>query len=375
MTKVLWLGAALAMALTIVAIQAPQPDRTTDRGVYEATARQGIVVDCNDLHCFRVLVPWLIGRLPGPSAVRWRAYAVAGNVLAALALFQLCLTLGLSRRAAWLSAVTTAFGFGSLYTLYDSFTSDPLMFLAGPLITNELLHGRIAVAGAMGVAGVFAKEFAAAPLYAFAGASALARRWGAALSAVAAGNLALIAWALLTLTLVLRFNYSWGGNESPNISSGAGLVPWLQRQSARGVASAMFNEFGALYVLAPIGFFLAPAVLRRLAIAALPIAAVFAYLQQPDRALWNFHYLIVPMAAVVLERAPAPLAWATVTTFAVGNLRVGAQLPIAPFGRIALVCSVILAVGSTAAALRSGARSAGTMGPVATGLSNMGGAS
>jgi len=369
------LGAALAMALTIVAIQAPQPDRTTDRGVYEATARQGIVVDCNDLHCFRVLVPWLIGRLPGPSAVRWRAYAVAGNVLAALALFQLCLTLGLSRRAAWLSAVTTAFGFGSLYTLYDSFTSDPLMFLAGPLITNELLQGRIAVAGAMGVAGVFAKEFAAAPLYAFAGASALARRWGAALSAVAAGNLALIAWALLTLTLVLRFNYSWGGNESPNISSGAGLVPWLQRQSARGVASAMFNEFGALYVLAPIGFFLAPAVLRRLAIAALPIAAVFAYLQQPDRALWNFHYLIVPMAAVVLERAPASLAWATVTTFAVGNLRVGAQLPIAPFGRIALVCSVILAVGSTAAALRSGARSPGTMGPVATGLSNMGGAS
>jgi hypothetical protein len=350
MPWLLWAGVLVALA--IVASRAPLPDRNTDRGVYEATAQRGIVVDCNDLHCFRVLVPWVIGRLPGPSLTKWRAYAVAANATAALAVFQLCVTLGLSRRAACLSAVVSGFGFGSLYTVYDSFTSDPLMFLLGPLVTNELLDGRIGIAAAAGVAGVFAKEFAAAPLYGFAGAAALARRWGMALSALAAANLALIAWALLTLTLMVRFNYSWGGNESSNIGSGAALLPWLQRQSARGIASAMFNEFGALYVLAPVGFFLAPAALRRLALAALPIAAVFAYVEQPDRALWNFHYLVVPLAALVLERAPAALSWGTVITFAAGNLRVGAQLPIAPFGRIALVCSVMLAIGSSLAALR-----------------------
>ena len=37
----------------------------------------------------------------------------------------------------------------------------------------------------------------------------------------------------------------------------------------------MFNEFGALYVLAPVGFLLAPRRLRRLALVSLPIAALF----------------------------------------------------------------------------------------------------
>jgi hypothetical protein len=91
---------------------------------------------------------------------------------------------------------------------------------------------------------------------------------------------------------------------------------------------------------------------RRLAVVSLPIAALFAYVQQPDRALWNFHYLVTPPAALILDRVPSKLAWSTIALFVVGNLRVGAQLPIAPWGRIALTAALVLAVVSVAAAWR-----------------------
>jgi hypothetical protein len=162
-------------------------------------------------------------------------------------------------------------------------------------------------------------------------------------------------WALLTLTLMLRFHYTWGWNGvgSANLTGGAALALWAGRQSTRGIAFAMFNEFGALYVLAPVGLLFASSRMRRLAVVSLPIAAVFAYVQQPDRALWNFHYLVAPLAALVLERVPAALAWAVIALFAVGNLRVGAQLPIAAAAHAAIAASLLLACASVGLALRN----------------------
>ena len=121
-----------------------------------------MVPDCNDLHCFRALVAWTLGTLPGPSTIKWRSYAVACNAVAAVMVLQLCLTFGLSARAAWTASILSALGFGALYTLHDAYTSDPLMYALGPLMTNELLRGRRFVAAAIGTIGVFAKEFAAA---------------------------------------------------------------------------------------------------------------------------------------------------------------------------------------------------------------------
>jgi hypothetical protein len=126
----------------------------------------------------------------------------------------------------------------------------------------------------------------------------------------------------------------------------------------------MFNEFGALYVLAPCGLLFAPRSLRVLAMVSLPFAAIFGYLQQPDRALWNFHFLVVPLAALVLDRAPARLAWATVGVFGVGNLRVGAQFPIPTLGRLALGGSVALALVVSAVALRASSGGVAAVGPM-----------
>jgi len=344
--------AALTLCLAAIAWASPLPARVTDRDVYEATAAHGVVLDCSDIHCFRVMVPWLLSPLPGPSILKWKAYAVLSNAAAGLAVFAFALSLGLSRRAAWFASTGSAFGFGSLYTLHDVYSSDPLMYFLGPFLTNELMTGRVALAIAVGAAGVMAKEFAAAPFYLVTLESAIERRWKEAVRAFAAGNIVFIVWFVMTLTLMLRFNYTYAGSASADLGGGANLVGWLSRQSARGVAAAMFNEFGVLYVLAPVGLFLAPRRLKLLALASLPIAAFFGYVQQPDRALWNLHFLVLPMAALVLERAPA-LGSLTLAAFVVGNLRVGAQLPIASAGRLALAASVVLGVATVVAALRS----------------------
>jgi len=344
------LGYAVALLVVLGALAwlSPLPDRVTDREVYEHTATYRIVPDCTDLHCFRVLVAWTLGALPGPSTLKWRAYAVVCNAAAAMMVLQLCLTFGLSLRTAWTASIISALGFGSLYTLHDAYTSDPLMYLLGPLMTNELLRARLAVAGVIGAVGVFAKEFAAAPLFLFALYQASERRWPDALRTVVTANAVFIVWLIFQLTMIIRFNYGYGGTTSNRFLSGGGLGPWLQDQSLRGILSAMFNEFGVLYLLAPIGFFLAPASLRRLTLVAAPVALVLCYVQQPDRALWNFHFLVAPLGALALESAPIALAGMTVAAFAVANLRVGAQLMAVPAARFALVLSVVLALAAMA---------------------------
>jgi len=345
--------AAVAGVLGCVAWLSPLPDRVTDRDVYEATARQGIVWDCTDIHCFRVLVAWTLGALPGASLAKWKTYAVVSNAGAAVMVFQLCLAFGLTTRTAWLALAASALGFGSLYTLHDVHTSDPLMYLLGPLLTHELMRGRVAISGALAAVGVLAKEFAAAPLFIFSACAALARRRELTLRALVAANFSVVVWLTLHLTLMLRFNYGYGNTPALHLLSGGFVLPWFESQSTRGIVSALFNEYGACYLLAPVGLFLAPLSLQRFAIVSVPVAAAFAYVQQPDRALWNFHYLVLPLAAIVLDRVPAVLAWSTVASFALANLRVGAQLAAAPPARFALAASVILAVASVVCALRA----------------------
>jgi hypothetical protein len=340
---ILAVWAAFAISLAIIAYLSPAPNRVTDQGVYERTADEFVVTDCADLHCFRVLVPWLLGPLPGPSIVKWKTYAVVANATAAVAVLALALAWALPFRAAAMAATLSALGFGSLYTLHDVFTSDPLMFALGPILVLLLASERSAIAALVSSIGVLAKEFAAAPVYVFAAASLLQRRMPQAWRALAAANCALIAWLLLQFTLMLRFNYGYGDNPSTHLMSGGYLAKWLSEQSARGAATAMFNEFGVLWLLAPIGLFLAPAALRVFALASIPVALVFGYVQQPDRALWNFHFVVTPLSAIVLSRLPQAAAWTIIGLFAFANLRVGAQLMFVPAARIALALSVLIA--------------------------------
>jgi hypothetical protein len=340
----LW-GAIVALLLA-VAFLAPAPDRPTDRATYEATADHFVVRDCSDLHCFRVLVAWTLGALPGRSVMKWKIYAALSNASAAVVLGQLCRAVGLSGQVAAMSSWVAAFGFGSLYTLYDPFSSDPLMFLLGPLLTLLLLRGRLVIAGWIGAIGVLAKEFAAVPLFIFTLAAAMKREWALMLRALATANAVLLVWLALQFWLMLRYNYGYGDSYSTHLGSGGYLAHWLSELSPRGAASALFTEYGAMWLLAPAGAFRAPSALRRLAVAAFPAALLFAYVQQPDRALWNFHYLMIPMAMVAASSLPSSWAWALVGCYAFANLRLGAQLAFVPASRFALLLSVALAAAA-----------------------------
>src|SRR4029079_18498732 len=141
-----------------------------------------------DIHCFRVLVAAVLEHLPGPGPVKWKTYAVLANAGAPPAGAQFCLLLGLSVPAAVAASWISALGSGSLYSLFDSYTSDPLMYLIGPLVAIAVWQGRIGRAGVISGIGVFAKEFAAAPLWIFAIMAALERRRRTAWQLVAAGG-------------------------------------------------------------------------------------------------------------------------------------------------------------------------------------------
>ena len=342
----LWL--AFVVALGVIAYLSPEPDRLTDRPVYEQTAQEFVVPDCADLHCFRVLMPWVLGPLPGPSLSKWKVYAVLANATAAILVLTLSLVWGLPFRAAAMASVLSAFGFGALFTLHDVFTSDPLMFAIGPVLVLLLIRERFAVAALVASIGVLAKEFAAAPVYVFAAAAALHRKFPTAWKALAAANSALIVWLLLQFTLMLRFNYGYGDNPSTHLMSGGYLAKWLSDQGWRGAVTAMVNEFGVLWLLAPIGLWFAMPALRTFALASIPVALVFGYVQQPDRALWNFHFVVTPLAALVLYRLPAAAAWGTIALFAIANFRVGAQLMFVPAARLALLGSVAIAAAGMA---------------------------
>src|SRR5262249_16461237 len=198
--------------------------------------------------------------------------------------------------AALLAAAMSGCGFGAFYTLHDPFTSDPLMYALGPAISMSFVTGQLAVAAALSVVGATAKEFAAAPAYIFTLYDASRRQWAAAFRAMLVGNAAFLTWALLTIVLMLRFNYSWGlnGVGSANLSGGAALALWAAEQSARGIVFAMFNEFGALYVLAPAGLLFASPQLRRLALGSVATAGLFRDVPPPAPALWNLYCVDAP---------------------------------------------------------------------------------
>jgi hypothetical protein len=344
---------ALAVLLGAAAAVAPAPWYQTDRDAYEATARQGIVWDCSNLQCFRVLVPWVLGRLPGPSIVKWKTYAVLANVLAAIAIGRLSLALGLAPRAAVIATWISAFGAVPMLTLFDPFTADPLMFLLGPLLTTSLLAGRRTRAMLVGAAGVLAKEFAAAPLWIFALWAALRRRWDAALQGFTIAAGVTLFWVALQLTLTLRYNYSYAGSSSSDLLGGGFLTHWLSTVRPWTAAKVLVGELGALLLLAPAGLAFCGEELRLLALAAVPAAAALVYVQQPDRALWNFHFIMVPLAALVLQRLSNRWCALFVAAYAVASLRIGAQLRFLPPAAFPLALSAVLAVVATALAFRS----------------------
>lgn len=337
--------AVLVGVLAAIAALAAPP--TPGPNPYLAATGNWIVPGCSEIQCFRILVPWVLHLFPVSAALKWKVFAVLCNAAAGFAVFDLSLTLGLTKRVAGYALVLSAFGFGSLYTLFETFTADPLMFWLAPLVTKWLLEDRIAWPALVSCVGVFGKEFvviAVATVGVWAGCT---RRWRLAGTCGAIAGAGFTAWAALQIALIYFSGYSYSGagtEPARKLLSGSYLALWLSRMPPSDAVVAMFNEFGALYLLTPVGWLAAPRALKQLALAALPFAAFLAYVEQPDRALWNFNFLATPLAAIVLADVPAALAGTFVALYATANLRVGAQVPYAPPARFALAASIVVAL-------------------------------
>ena len=322
---------------------APAPWWQTDRDVYERLGREWVVPNCNDFHCFRPLVSWILGRIPGPPLLIWKSYAVLCQAGAGIAMASWVLANGATKRTARQIAWMTALGSGACYTLFDPYSSDPLMHLMAPLLMIAIGSNRFVIAIAASAAGVLAKEFAAVPLIVSAAARAIQGRWREArvLTLGAVGVVAV--WAAWQLFARTSLGYVTGPTYSADLTSGGYLVFWLLTLSTTLVLTTIAMVLGGLWLLWPAGLLFGARQLRQLTFASLPAVLIFNALQQPDRALWNFAFLVMPAATVVMDRAAASLTWALVAAQVGLSVRVGAQLPLAPPARFTFVIAVLVA--------------------------------
>ena len=345
---------AILVVLAVVAWLAPPPE-PTDQVMVEHVGQGVINPGCADLNCFRILVPAAVESFPGPSLLRWRTYAVLMNAAAAVATSWLALELGLSAAAITLTVWLAALGAGSFSTVYHPYNADSFVLFLAPVITVLLLRHRMVAAGSIATAGIFAKEFAAVPLYVAAAASALQQRWRECGRRAALAVLVTLVWIALQLTLMGAFNYSYNANPSSQPLSGGYLRLWLEHMTPAMAVFALFGTFGAFYLLLPFGWLMAPPLLRQLAVGSIPALMAFVLVATPERALWNFFFLAIPIGALALATLPTALAAAFVALFALANLRIGAQVPGVPASRYALMATLVIAA---AAAWRSRATKA-----------------
>jgi len=336
--------AGLLVVAGTMAFVAPQPPFETDRGVYERMGHEWLVPGCNDFHCFRPLVSWVLGRLPGPPIVIWKAYSVLAQVGAGLAMAYWVMRWGVSGSTARMVAWLTALGSGACYTLFDPYTSDPLMHLLAPVLMLLIDRGRVVSATAISVAGIMAKEFAAVPIIVGAAYRALRGQWRDASRLALAGLVVVSAWAGWQLFARNILAYTTGPTYSADLTTGSFLVFWLLTLSPSLVATLMAMVLGGLWLLWPVGLLWGPRELRQLTFASVPAILIFNALQQPDRALWNFAFVLMPAVAIVLDRVPPVMGWLFVAAQAVLNARFGAQLLQLPPARISFAIAAILAV-------------------------------
>lgn len=98
--------AAVVLVLGVVAVLSPIPPfpAATDKPVYEQMSREWIIPDCPDLQCFRVLVPMTLGFIPiGSDYLKWRAFAVLCQIVAAVLMGRWVGMIGASPRASLLT--------------------------------------------------------------------------------------------------------------------------------------------------------------------------------------------------------------------------------------------------------------------------------
>lgn len=319
---ILAINAGLAVAAQAIA---PGEPILSDREPYEYAGRHGLEPNCGwSVYCYRVLVPVVLEQIPIDATLRWRGYQVASNTLAGTILAVTTGQLAGGWPAAVIASLMVQSSFGFTFTAYDPYTADSAVFVFAAVITWCWVTNRIGGAFAAGMIGVFAKETVALVSAATALAAVVARqprywRWWIVQAAVVMATLLGFHWVMDTY-------FGWGitANAAAKFSEGSWLAIWWANNTS--VLSKMFYVFmpfgfGWLYAVA--GFRTAPAALRQLALGAIAPMLALNYVQNPERALGNAFFVIVPLATIALMRLPMPLALLAVVTNGAITAKVG----------------------------------------------------
>ncbi len=189
-----------------------------------------------------------------------------------------------------------------------------------------VIQDRMALAASLAAVGVFAKEFAAAPLWIGVGYAILARRRELFWRCSAAAVTVTLIWVALQIALILRFNYSYGGSASALVFEGGNFTRWFRLLGPTQSLGALAVHVVPVVALATVAVRRAPRQLQHLALASIPPLLALVYVQQPDRAIWNFQPVLASLAALPLVAASPAFAWTFVAGYASSNLRVVPQV-------------------------------------------------
>ncbi|MGH9384937.1 MAG: hypothetical protein ACRD2N_11685 [Vicinamibacterales bacterium] len=335
--------AAVSVTLLLVGRLLPPP-AISDHEMMEYVGQGVINPGCTNLNCWRILAAAIVERFPGPSLPRWRTYAALGNAAGAAITAQLAITLGLPRHAALLAMWISALSVGSFTTVYHPYTSDSMIFFLAPLIMLLWVRQRLGAAGTVAAIGIFAKEFAAAPLFIGAGAAGLLGEWPRFRRSLLIGLAVTAFWTAYQISLMVFFDYAYDANPSINLFAGGYFWYWLQHVSPLTAIATVFASFGAAYLLAAAGLIRAPDLLRALAAGAVLPALAFMYVETPDRALFNLFFVVAPLAALALISTPLIARWVFVASYGLANLRMASSWEVLPPARFALGVSLAVAL-------------------------------
>jgi len=315
-----------ALLATAVFVSAPPSPVRSDRDTYEGAGQ--IQANCRfSIYCYRFLVPLLLDQVPLAPELRWRAYQLTANTLAGSIVAGTAASLANGLPAAVLASVLVQTSFGFTFTAYDPFTADPMVFLVAAVIGWCWMANRTRPALAAGLFGIFAKETVALVSVSTGLAALVARNrlgWPGWVrqAALVFGTLVGFHWLVDTY-----YGWDMSTSQAVQLSEGAWIkLWWLGNPGLLRKAFLLFMPFGFGWLYAVAGYRAAPPLLRQLTLGALLPFLALNYGQNPERALANTFFFVVPLAIITLSRVPLRVAALAAITNGLFTAKVGASV-------------------------------------------------
>ena len=323
----------------------PEQPINSDLPAYNYVGQHGLEPHCPySLYCHRVLVPVVLAQFPGDPETRWRTSELILISLAGFVTALATATLTSAWHAPLLATLVAHLSFGFSFTGYDPYSPDPMVFLVAALLLLAWLREQPWAALGLSVIGVFGKETvallaASTALAAIVDRDARWRFW--IVQAILAGAILLgFHWIMDTFA-----GWSISVNRASEFTKGSWLAIWLENMDGPArIAFLLFTVFGFAWLYTVLGFRTAPARMRSLALGALVPMLALNYVQNPERALANSFFVVVPLTALFLSRASVGAGFAAAITNGLLTAKVGLSTVWLPTTRILVIPALVAAV-------------------------------